>query len=231
MLVYAIWYCSGVGVQIYGYLRVANPGQQQQTKWVVFGVATAAAGFVAFFMSPQFLPILRHSGSWSVLSTLAGLPLLVAALLLIPLSNSMAIRRYQLWDIDRLINRTLVYGALTALLALVYFRSVVLLQRIFLQVTGGTSALPVVASTLAIAALFQPLRWRIQGFIDRRFYRRKYDAARTLQAFSARLRHEVDLDTLTTDLLAVVEETMQPTHVSLWLRPARRQVHREQASR
>ena len=127
--------------------------------------------------------------------------------------------KYRLYNIDLLINRTLVYGSLTAVLALVYFGSVVLLQELFVTLTGQEFQLAVVASTLAIAALFNPLRRRIQGFIDRSFYRRKYDAAKTLAAFGTKLREETDLNTLSDDLVAVVEETMQPTHVSLWLRP------------
>jgi hypothetical protein len=124
-----------------------------------------------------------------------------------------------LYEIDTLINRTLVYGSLTAALVALYFGGIVVLQRAFVLLTGDKSTLAVVASTLLIAALFTPLRRRIQGFIDRRFYRSKYDARKTLEACSSKLRNETDLEALKSDLLGVLRETMQPTHVSLWLRP------------
>ncbi len=142
-------------------------------------------------------------------------------MLLIPISIAVAVLRYRLYDIDLLINRTLVYGALTALLAAVYFGGVTATQAIFRALTGQEQQpqLAIVVSTLIIAALFSPLRRRIQSFIDRRFYRRKYDARKTLEAFSARLRDETDLQALDRELVGVVRETMQPAHVALWLRP------------
>ncbi len=140
----------------------------------------------------------------------------VAAL---PTAAGVAILKYRLYDIDILVNRTLVYGALTASLAAIYLGGVVLLQWLLRIITGQqNSQLAVVASTLGIAALFQPLRRRIQGFIDHRFYRRKYDASRTLQEFSVGLRDEVDLERIGEGLLTVVDNTMRPSHISLWLR-------------
>jgi len=144
-------------------------------------------------------------------------------MLLIPLSIGFAVLRSELWDIDLIINRTLVYGTLTAVLALVYVGQVIALQFLLRGLISQTSDIAIVASTLAIAALFHPLRHRIQQAIDRRFYRRKYDAAQTLATFSATLRDEVDLEQLREALVAVVEETMQPAHVSLWLRKPKQQ--------
>jgi hypothetical protein len=203
--------------QIYRYARVSNPGQRQQTKWVVFGVAVAVAGVLTTIFTVGAAIDLRPD---EVGRRMLSMLLMDAFVLLIPLSIGVAVLRSRLFDIDVLINRTLVYGALTAMLVGVYLGGVVLLQGAFRALTGQESQLAIVASTLAIAALFQPLRRRIQGFIDRRFYRRKYDAAKTLAEFSSRLRDETDLGTLSEDLVGVVRETVQPAHVSLWLRPA-----------
>jgi hypothetical protein len=145
-----------------------------------------------------------------------------------PVAIGVAILRYRLYEIDIVINRTLVYGSLTAMLVALYFGGIVVLQRVFVALTGQRSTLAVVASTLVIAALFNPLRRWVQAFVDRRFYRSKYDARKTLEAFSAKLRDETDLDALSEDLVGVVKETMQPAHVSLWLRPDTAPQQREQ---
>jgi hypothetical protein len=186
--------------------RRASQTERQQLKWFAYGAAMFA------------LAILSYALPWperisEVLELATGV--------FIPVAIGIAVLRYGLYEIDLLINRTLVYGSLTATLVALYFGGIVLLQRVFVVLTGEESTLAVVASTLVIAALFNPLRHRIQSFIDRRFYRRKYDAAKTLATFNARLRDETDLGTLSDDLVGVVRETMQPAHVSLWLRPDR----------
>jgi hypothetical protein len=202
--------------QLYRYVRASDRTQRQQTKWVVFGVAVAIAGtLMTIFTVGAAVDLLPKEVGARMLSML----MMDAFVLFIPLSIGVAVLRARLFDIDVVINRTLVYGSLTAMLVLVYFGGVALLQSALRGLTGQESTLAVVASTLLIAAIFSPLRRRIQGFIDRRFYRRKYDAAKTLEAFSAKLREETDLDALSDDLVGVVRETMQPEHVSLWLRP------------
>ncbi len=213
----AIAACIAIGSQLYRYRSVSTPGERQQTKWVVFGVVSAGLGVLAFEV-PISGPPLGQFGPLSALAIQAGL---FGSLLLIPLSIGVAIVHSRLWDIDIVINRTLVYGTLTASLALVYFGGVAATQTIFRTLTGQEEQpqLAIVVSTLLIAALFIPLRRRIQSFIDRRFYRKRYDTRKTLEAFSAKIRNETDLDALSDDLVDVVRETMQPTHVSLWLRP------------
>jgi hypothetical protein len=188
--------------------RRSSGEERQQMKWLTY----AAAAYFATLLLVMSLPA---DSAWyravNVLSNLvlAGLPVAVG----------IAILRYRLYEIDLLINRTLVYGSLTAILVALYVGVIVVLQRIFVLLTGQQSTLAVVASTLLIAALFTPLRRRIQTFIDRGFYRRKYDARKTLETFSAKLRDETDLDALSDDLVGVARETMQPAHVSLWLHP------------
>jgi hypothetical protein len=200
---------------IYRYRRVSGSVERQKTKWAVFGIVAALAGFFGLIGLSFVFPGLIRSGT---LGEMMFNSAFYGIMLLIPLSFGMAILRSRLWDIDVLINRTLVYGTLTATLAGVYVGMVVLIQSALRSLTGGESQLAIVASTLAVAALFNPLRRRLQAFIDRRFYRKKYDAAKTLEAFSAKLRDETDLDQLNAELLAVVRDTMQPEHVSLWLR-------------
>jgi hypothetical protein len=205
---------SVVAIQVYRYRRVSTPMQRQQTKWVVYGLSVALVGFLLLITVGFELSL--HLG---IIAYLVAGVLLYLFLLLIPISFGVAILRSRLFDIDVIINRTLVYLTLTAILAVIYIGSIIALQSLLRGIINQNSNIAIVVSTLVIAALFQPLRHRIQNIIDRRFYRRKYDAAKTLEAFSATLRQEVDLDQLREQLVAVVQETMQPAHVSLWLRP------------
>jgi hypothetical protein len=195
--------------------RQAVGEERQQIKWFAFAAGFAALGWVV-----NSLAYANDEGTESLLLVAAQL-LLLLSLLGIPLAVGIAILKYRLYEIDLIINRTLVYGSLTATLALVYFGGVTATQAIFQTLTGQETQpqLLVVVSTLIIAALFNPLRRRIQSFIDRSFYRRRYDARKTLEAFSAKLRDQTDLEALSDDLVGVVRETMQPAHVSLWLRP------------
>ncbi len=192
-------------------LRHAGRIERQQIKWFAYATAVAISGVI---LKNTVYPAVGVIWVWWV-----GLVLTTVGVVSSPVAMGIAIFRYRLYQIDILINRTLVYGSLTAVLVAVYLGGVVFLQYAFRSLTGEGSQLAVVASTLIIAALFIPLRRRIQSFIDRRFYRSKYDARKTLEAFSAKLRNETDLDALSDDLVGVVRETMQPAHVSLWLRP------------
>jgi len=186
--------------------RRAGRVERQQIKWLGYGGAVVVGTIFV-------------SGGISVWSETLSIAAISLGLLGLPVFTGVAIVRHRLYDIDVLVNRTLVYGSLTATLALIYFGGVVGWQYVFRALTGQGSTLAVVASTLAIAALFNPLRRRVQDFVDRRFYRRKYDAVKTLAAFSTRLREETNLDALRDDVVEVVRDTMQPEHVSLWLRP------------
>ena len=206
---------SMVWSQIYRFRRVSSPAQRQQSKWVVFGLTLGVAGTFPSQL-PVDLSLVDGNTPLALLLLRTGFAL---SFLLVPLSISVAVLRSHLFDIDVVINRTLVYGSLTVTLVALYFGGIIVLQRIFVTLTGQKSTLAVVASTLLIAALFTPLRRRIQSFIDRRFYRRKYDARKTLEVFSTKLKNETDLEALNNDLVSVVRETMQPEHVSLWLRP------------
>jgi hypothetical protein len=197
-------------------LRRSRGGERQQLKWFVY---VALVGIVAIFLLDPLLraftdlPLGIEGGG-----VLALLDPWVLAPLALPIAVTVAVVRHRLYDIDRVINRTLVYGLLTALLGSVYAAGVFVLGRL-LDPADGQSDLAVAASTLAVAALFQPARRRVQTAVDRRFNRARYDAARTVVAFSVRLQDEIDLDTLSAELLTVVDQTVQPTQVSLWLRP------------
>jgi hypothetical protein len=202
-------------------LRYRRSGgeERQQIKWIAF----AASVVVVLYAIAMIASFVFPAESWTTAGSVWWLNLLTYAVLssftLVPLAVGIAVLKYRLYEIDILINRALVYAPLTATLAVLYFGSVVSLQAALRVLTGQESTFAVVASTLLIAALFNPLRRRIQGFIDRRFYRRKYDAAKTLEAYNTRLRDETDLDALSGDLVGVARSTMQPEHASLWLRP------------
>jgi hypothetical protein len=201
-------------------LRYRRSGGEvrEQIKWIAFAASVVALGVSGAVVLGTFTPDAGGTHPLWVGLIEDAITLSFAG---VPIAVGFAVLKYRLYNIDLLINRTLVYGSLTALLAALYFGGVAMTQVIFRALTGQEEQpqLAIVVSTLVIAALFNPLRRRIQAFIDRRFYRRKYDAARTLEAFSARLRDETDLDALTDDLVGVVGGTMQPTHVGLWLRP------------
>ena len=203
-------------LQVFRYWRGSNAVQRQQTKWVVFGTLSALGLYTGLLLSYGGLS--ARGVSFGVVPVIALSTVIGLSLALIPISIAIAILRSRLWDIDLLIRGTLVYGALTLLLAAVYFAVVIGLQAIVTALTGQSrSELVTVLSTLAIAALFVPLRRRVQAAIDRRFYRRKYDAARILAEFGLTLRDEVNLDELKRRLLTVVDETMQPASVGLLL--------------
>jgi hypothetical protein len=206
-----------IGAQIYRYRRVSTPIQRQQTKWVVFGLLFGLLGSGGIIIVGGVLGSQHTFGPWGILVANALIYMFSAC---IPLSIGWAILRARLWEIDNLINKALVYGSLTGLLGLLYAGFVIGLGRLIELIPGQSASNPaiLVISTLAIAALFQPLRARLQSTIDRRFYRRKYDVEKTLAAFSATLRNEVNLEQVRAQMLFVVNETMQPAHISLWLR-------------
>jgi hypothetical protein len=191
-----------------GYRSSQSPSDRRKVRWLVFAfILCGGVGLVLWFIPGVVL------GQPLIDANALGLSVLP-----FPVILAIAVLRYQLFDIDIIIRRTLIYGALTAILALVYFGSVAALQVLFRTITGQSAEIAIILSTLGIAALFAPMRRRIQELIDRRFYRRKYDAQQVLAAFGATVRDEVDLNRLTDELLGVVDETMQPTQVSLWLK-------------
>jgi hypothetical protein len=216
MMVFVALGAVSIGIRV----RRSHGQERQQLKWVAFGggllAATILLTFIAFF-SP--LRALDPDAAYPV-AIFGGIPFIVA-LVSVPGSAAIAILRYRLYDIDVLINRTLVYAAVSAVLVATYAAAVLLLQATLRPFTGG-SDLAVAVSTLVVVALFQPIRRRVQDVVDRRFYRSRYDAARTLDAFTARLRDDVELESVRADMLGVVAETVQPAHASVWLREAAR---------
>jgi len=213
IIVFVLGVSLGIYSQVYRFRRVSNATQRQQTKWVLLGFVGMFSGMLPWAIFAEIAPL--EPGPARVLFNFSLLPQYVL-IGLFPLSVVISIMRYRLWDIDLIIRRTLSYAALTGILAITYFGSVVVIQSIFLG--GADSPLVTVVSTLAIAALFNPLRLRIQDFIDRRFYRQKYNAEQTLSHFASAARDEVDLESLGVAILGVVDETMQPETVSLWLK-------------
>jgi hypothetical protein len=214
------WFVLIAVFQVYRYRSYSTPSQRQQTKWVVFGL-----GLGTFLNLLFAIPILLSPlGNLPLTTLLAARLVAITAILVVEiflaLTILIAIQRSHLWDIDPIIRRTLVYGALTLLLALVYFALVTLLGSLFSAVSGQRSSAAIVLSTLAVAALFSPLRRRIQNTIDRRFYRTKYDAEKALESFAATIREEVELEQISATLIRLVQETMQPMNVALWLSEA-----------
>jgi hypothetical protein len=209
----SVLYVLGIvaATSLFARMRRARGVERQQIKWFTYATVVLVGGAVLDFTVSEATGV-RWLGEIGLVLTMVGLAGL-------PMAIGIAVLKYRLYNIDRIINRTLVYGSLTAMLLALYFGGIVVLQRIVVVLTGEKSTVAVVASTLLIAALFTPLRRRIQSLIDRRFYRKKYDARKTLEAFSSTLRDETDLEALSGDLLGVVRETMQPAHVTLWLHP------------
>ncbi len=215
---FAVWFVTAIYAVIYRYTRISNFTERQQTKWVMAGLLGTFILFVPFILVTIFFPPSQPSLPRVAFMFLVYLPFYVVGYLCLPGGIAFAILRYRLYDIDVIIRKTLVYTLVSALLALVFFGSVILLQRVFDAITGQQSQLAIVLSTLAIAALFNPLRNRIQAAIDRRFFRRKYDAQQVLARFAITARDETDMHALTAELAHVVQETMAPEGVKVWLR-------------
>jgi hypothetical protein len=219
VLCFTVCLSTGALAQLYRYGRVSGPIQRRQTKWIAFSVAFAVVGYAAFALLRLALPPRPEPDASTTVFGLVSGPIFQVVLLLIPLLVLFSIARYRLWEIELLVNRALVYGAAAGMLGLAYLGSVALFQEGLRVYAGDVSGLAVAVWTLALAAVFHPLRQRLQAAFDRRFHRRKYDAAQTLAAYTATLREEVDLGRLNGELLAVVRQTMQPAHASVWLRP------------
>jgi hypothetical protein len=212
------WLALAAGLQIYRYRRVATAVERLQSRWVVFGLGLMV-GLSFMGALPLFLlPLLDYPPAAIMTARLVAFSITLTMLLVLAATIAIAILRFRLFDVDVLIRKTLVYGLLTAVLAAVYFTSIIVLQSIFRSISGQESPLVIVLSTLLIAALFSPLRRRVQGVIDRRFFRQKYDAEQVLAHFAEHARDEVEIEALERELLAAIEETMRPERVGVWLR-------------
>lgn len=214
-----LWWLVGVLSQIYRYRYVSSPLERQQSKYVFFGATIVFIGYVFYVPLREAMVSQPNPQLAQTLFQMIGPYVFLAMVGSIPITITFSILRYRLFDIDIIIRRTLLYGALTGLLAITYFSSVVLLQTIFALMGGEQSRTAVVLSTLGIAALFTPLRRRLQRGIDRRFFRNRYDSEKALLQFGERVRNEVNLDRLCAHLTATVDETVQPRSLSLWLKP------------
>jgi hypothetical protein len=209
--------------QVYRYRSISTPLQRQQTKWPLWSIIIMITSiFMGVVIIPALFPAVRTDDPTRLVYDWGMGIMTSIATLLLPLGLGFAILRYRLWDIDLIIRKTLIYGVLSGLLALVYFGMVILLQSMFDSVSGQQSPIAIVITTLVIAALFAPLRRRVQAVIDRRFFRKKYDAQQVLAQFAVTVRDELSLEALTAELTCVVQETMQPEHVNVWLKPSGR---------
>ncbi|HSN78017.1 MAG TPA: hypothetical protein VL334_23325 [Anaerolineae bacterium] len=208
----------GGSLQVYRYARDANAVERQQTKWIIFGVVIVVTAIIAWLLVfGRALPV--PDGRPRIIANLVGMVYTdYFALPFLPIAITIAILRYKLWGIDVIVRKALSYALLSGLLALVYFGIVILLQSMFGSIISEQSPVVIVISTLVVAALFAPLRWRVQDTIDRRFFRKKYNAQQVLAQFAITARDETDLDALLAELARVVDETLQPEHVSVWLR-------------
>jgi len=213
------WWGIGIFAQIYRYYRISGPVERQQTKLVTFGATVVAIVYTLYVPLRQLMAYMPRPDLAEVVFQMVAPYIYLVMVMLIPITITVSIFRYRLWDIDLIIRRTLVYSALTATLAVIYLLVVLLLQTLLFGWLSRVSGTILVLTTLVVAMLTNPLRQRIQRDIDRRFFRQQYDAQKALAAFSASLRDEVDLNVLSDRLMVVVEETMQPAFVGLWLAP------------
>lgn len=212
-----IFFVSGVAAQIYRYRKISGPVEKQQTKWIVLGTTAAVVGFILFNTPMAVIPELKRPGFPHLMYTFLAEPVYMVVTALVPVSIAISMLKYRLWDVDRIINRSLVYGILTLILGGVYIALVLMLRTSLLGFTGNSSTITIILSTLAVAALFTPVRNFLQGWIDRQFFRKKYDSQRILELFRQSLGTRVDISSISHELIAVVDQTIQPESVSLWL--------------